>query len=80
MATASILEMTDKRTSDKQKALDSALAQDVVFMPGEPFFVDPEQNLGYLRLNFSHVAPERLDEGVRRLAGVIREALLVEAA
>ncbi|MGR3289989.1 MAG: recombinase RecA [Paracoccaceae bacterium] len=27
MATASILEMTDKRSSDKQKALDSALAQ-----------------------------------------------------
>lgn len=60
--------------------LDSALAQDVVFMPGEPFFVDPEQNPGYLRLNFSHVAPERLTEGICRLAGVIREALLVEAA
>ena len=69
-----------KQSIDTRTLLDSALAQDVVFMPGEPFFVDPEQNLGYLRLNFSHVAPERLDEGVRRLAGVIREALLVEAA
>lgn len=65
---------------DTRTLLDSALAQDVVFMPGEPFFVDPERNLGYLRLNFSHVAPERLDEGVRRLANVIREALVVEAA
>ncbi|HCJ30935.1 MAG TPA: GntR family transcriptional regulator, partial [Pseudomonas sp.] len=65
---------------DTRTLLDSALAQDVVFMPGEPFFVDPEQNPGYLRLNFSHVAPERLTEGVCRLAGVIREALLVEAA
>src|SRR5690554_7009846 len=27
MATANLLDMTDKRTSDKQKALDSALAQ-----------------------------------------------------
>ena len=69
-----------KQSIDTRTLLDSALAQDVVFMPGEPFFVDPEQNLGYLRLNFSHVAPERLDEGIRRLAGVIREALLVEAA
>ncbi|UNG20609.1 PLP-dependent aminotransferase family protein [Stutzerimonas zhaodongensis] len=69
-----------KQPIDTRTLLDSALAQDVVFMPGEPFFVDPEQNLGYLRLNFSHVAPERLDEGIRRLASVIREALLVEAA
>ncbi|MGY8821541.1 MAG: aminotransferase-like domain-containing protein [Pseudomonadales bacterium] len=69
-----------KQPIDTRTLLDSALAQDVVFMPGEPFFVEPEQNLGYLRLNFSHVAPERLDEGIRRLASVIREALLVEAA
>ncbi|WP_313514811.1 hypothetical protein, partial [Pseudomonas sp.] len=34
----------------------------------------------YLRLNFSHVAPERLSEGLRRLAGVIREAQAAEAA
>ena len=27
-----------------------------------------------VRLNFSHVAPERLGEGLRRLAAVIREA------
>jgi len=43
-------------------------------MPGEPFFVDPEQNHGYLRLNFSHVAPERLGEGLQRLTRVIRAA------
>jgi len=69
-----------KQPIDTRTLLDSALAQDVVFMPGEPFFVDPEKNLGYLRLNFSHVAPERLDEGIRRLASVVREALVVEAA
>lgn len=69
-----------KRPVDTRTLLKPALAQDVVFMPGEPFFVDPEQNLGYLRLNFSHVAPERLHEGVRRLANVIRESEVVEAA
>ena len=31
-------------------------------MPGEPFFVEPDANPGYLRLNFSHVAAERMDE------------------
>jgi DNA-binding transcriptional MocR family regulator len=33
-----------------------------------------------LRLNFSHVAPERLGEGLKRLAEVIRQAQAAEAA
>lgn len=69
-----------KRPLDTRSLLPQALAQQVAFMPGEPFFVDPDRNPGYLRLNFSHVPPERLDEGVSRLAGVFREALAAEAA
>lgn len=69
-----------KQPLDTRLLLEPALAQDVVFMPGEPFFVDAAGNLGYLRLNFSHVAPERLAEGVRRLAAVIRQATDAEAA
>lgn len=65
---------------DTRTLLEPALAQDVVFMPGEPFFVNPDCNLGYLRLNFSHVAPERLAEGIRRLAAVVRQATTAEAA
>lgn len=60
---------------DTRSLLDAALARDVAFMPGEPFFTDPDAHPGYLRLNFSHVAPQRLDEGVSRLAGVIRDGL-----
>ncbi|WXL24076.1 PLP-dependent aminotransferase family protein [Ectopseudomonas mendocina] len=63
-----------KEPMDTRTLLDKALAQNVAFMPGEPFFIDPDQNPGYLRLNFSHVAPERLAEGIKRLAAVIREA------
>ena len=37
-------------------------------------------SLGRLRLNFSHVAPERLHEGLRRLAKVVRDAQAAEAA
>ncbi|AHL75126.1 GntR family transcriptional regulator [Stutzerimonas stutzeri] len=69
-----------KRPIDTRTLLRPALEQNVVFMPGEPFFIDPEQNLGYLRLNFSHVAPERLDEGVHRLAKVVRGYEMVDAA
>ncbi len=69
-----------KQPLDTRTLLRPALAEDVVFMPGEPFFVEPERNLGYLRLNFSHVAPERLGEGLRRLATVVRQAQAAEAA
>ncbi|MBD9483988.1 PLP-dependent aminotransferase family protein [Pseudomonas sp. PDM14] len=72
--------LTLKQPLDTRTLLAPALARNVAFMPGEPFFIDPEQNPGHLRLNFSHVAPERLDEGLKRLAEVIREALAAQAA
>lgn len=61
-----------KQAQDTRRLLQAGLAKDVAFMPGEAFFIDPDANPGFLRLNFSHVAPERLDEGVRRLAEVVR--------
>ncbi|MEY1661778.1 PLP-dependent aminotransferase family protein [Isoalcanivorax beigongshangi] len=59
---------------DTRTLLPQALAQDVAFMPGEAFFVDPDAHPGYVRLNFSHVPPELMEEGVARLAGVFRAA------
>lgn len=72
--------LTLKQPLDTRTLLNRALAEDVVFMPGELFFVEPDANPGYLRLNFSHVAAERMDEGLRRLAQVIRDAGALEAA
>lgn len=69
-----------KQPQDTRLLLDAALAQKVAFMPGEPFFIDPDRAPGYLRLNFSHVAPERLGEGLRRLAGVVRQGLAADVA
>lgn len=66
-------------TQDTRKLMQAALAKDVAFMPGEAFFIDPDNNLGYLRLNFSHVAPERVDEGLSRLAEVVRQGLAAQA-
>ena len=71
--------LTLKQPLDTRTLLTPALAQNVAFMPGEPFFVDPDQHPGYLRLNFSHVAPERLSEGLKRLAAVIRQAQTANA-
>ncbi|KPB98151.1 s I and II aminotransferase [Pseudomonas syringae pv. maculicola] len=52
----------------------------MAFMPGEPFFADPDANHGHLRLNFSHIDPARLDEGIKRLASVVRTAQNLQAA
>lgn len=72
--------LTLKQKLDTRTLLDTALAQNVAFMPGEPFFTDPDANPGYLRLNFSHIDPQRLDEGLKRLANVIRHAQAALAA
>ncbi len=72
--------LTLKQPLDTRTLLDAALAQNVAFMPGEPFFAEPENNPGYLRLNFSHISPDRLGEGLSRLARVIRQAQLEQAA
>ncbi|RON97079.1 GntR family transcriptional regulator [Pseudomonas fluorescens] len=69
-----------KQPLDTRTLLNEALANDVAFMPGEPFFPDPDKNLGHLRLNFSHIDPARLDEGLKRLAAVVRRAQLEKAA
>ncbi|PYY79772.1 PLP-dependent aminotransferase family protein [Pseudomonas sp. TKO26] len=69
-----------KQPLDTRTLLQSALEQDVTFMPGEPFFSEPERNHGHLRLNFSHIDPTRLDEGLKRLATVIRQAQAAQAA
>jgi DNA-binding transcriptional MocR family regulator len=69
-----------KQPLDTRTLLDAALANDVAFMPGEPFFPDPDNHPGYLRLNFSHIDPARLDEGLGRLAAVVRQAQAAQAA
>src|SRR5690606_23146978 len=41
-----------KRPIDTRTLMHKALAVDVAFMPGEAFFIDPDRNPGYMRLNF----------------------------
>jgi 2-aminoadipate transaminase len=72
--------LTLKQPLDTRTLLKDALAADVAFMPGEPFFPEPDQHHGHLRLNFSHIDPARLGEGLKRLAAVVRQAQAVEAA
>ncbi len=58
---------------DASALLPRAVEHGVAFTPGEVFSVDGAE--GTLRLSFSAVPAARIDEGVRRLAEVVREAM-----
>lgn len=53
--------------ADALELFHAAREQNVLFVPGESFWVgEPKRHT--LRLNFSHAAPDRIEEGMRRLA------------
>lgn len=58
---------------DGYELLRRAVAHNVAFVPGRDFFPREGGN-NYLRLNFSNSAPDRIAEGVRRLAALCRPA------
>ncbi len=51
-----------------------AMARGVAYVPGQPFFAPGADGRRYLRLSYSYVAVEQIDEGLRRLATVIERA------
>jgi 2-aminoadipate transaminase len=62
---------------DSGKLLQDALDNQVAFVPGAPFFAtnaDSPEAASSLRLSFVTVPPEKITEGVERLAKVIRRA------
>jgi len=59
---------------DTAKMFHRAIEEKVAYIPGGVFSVDGSTR-NAVRLNFSNVKPDAIREGVRRLSGVIREAL-----
>jgi 2-aminoadipate transaminase len=59
---------------DAAKLLPRAVAHGVIYVAGDAFFVDGGGQ-HYIRLSFSAPTPERIREGVARLAGAIREEM-----
>ena len=60
--------------ADSASLFDEALAQGVAFVPGRPF--SPSGGgASNVRLNFSYCTPERIEEGIRRLGGVLARGL-----
>jgi 2-aminoadipate transaminase len=57
---------------DSVKLLARAIASNVAFVPGAPFFAnDPQANT--LRLSFVTVPPEKIEHGVRILGSLLKE-------
>ncbi|MES1191975.1 MAG: PLP-dependent aminotransferase family protein [Steroidobacter sp.] len=67
--------LTLKRKIDTRQLLPLAIEQDVAFMPGEPFYPEPVEASGTLRLNFSHASAEEAGRGLQILSGLIRQAV-----
>lgn len=57
---------------DSRALLPRAIAALVAFVPGTGFYADG-QGQSNLRLSFCYPTPEEITEGVRRLAGVVRD-------
>jgi 2-aminoadipate transaminase len=56
----------------------SSAARDwkVAYVPGAPFYLaGAAEGASQIRLSYSRVADELIDEGIRRIAGVVKEAL-----
>jgi DNA-binding transcriptional MocR family regulator len=58
-----------------QRVFDAALDEGVAFVPGAAFFADSQGSDGNLRLSLSLETPDRLDEGVQRLARALRRVM-----
>jgi 2-aminoadipate transaminase len=58
--------------------LPQALARKVAFVPGTSFYPDGGGDSCF-RLNFSYCRPEVIEEGIRRLGGVVADAIEVAA-
>ncbi len=53
----------------------AAIAEKVVYVPGNTFMVDMDEKCSALRLNYSTMSDEKIVEGIRRLGKVFNEAL-----
>jgi DNA-binding transcriptional MocR family regulator len=63
---------------DSKAMMPRAIAARVAYVPGTGFFADGTGG-GNIRLNFSFPPPERIREGVRRLAGVMEQEIAMRA-
>ena len=60
---------------DSERLLEVALEEKVAFVPGRAFYPGGSDGHCCMRLNFSHSAPETIEEGIKRLGRAIRRQM-----
>lgn len=66
--------MKIKQISDTEKLImEKAFKKEVLFAPGNGFMIDMSKSCPYVRASFSSASPEQIDQGIQRLAMVIKE-------
>jgi 2-aminoadipate transaminase len=60
---------------DSERLLEVALEEKVAFVPGRAFYPGGSDGHCCMRLNFSHSAPETIEEGIERLGRAIRRQM-----
>ncbi|MFL6213351.1 MAG: PLP-dependent aminotransferase family protein [Blastocatellia bacterium] len=58
-----------------REVFEEALKQKVAFVTGDAFFAN-EARHNFMRLNFSNQQPEMIEEGIKRIAGVLKRRLI----
>jgi 2-aminoadipate transaminase len=62
---------------DCQKLFETALKENVAFVPGDCFYAnDDPEGRRHMRLNFSYGQPEQIREGIRRLSVAVKRQLV----
>ncbi len=54
-----------------EELLAKAIREKIAFVPGAPFFAD-QQRHNFMRLNFSNQSTRKIEEGIGRLATVLK--------
>ncbi len=60
---------------DTTALLPLAVEHKVAYVPGTAFFADPTRGHNTMRLNFSNAQPQQIEEGIRRLGTMLKEAI-----
>ena len=72
--------LTLPRGMDSERVLADSLEENVAFVPGAAFYADGPEGARHSRLNYSCVGPELINEGIERLAGVLKDHVTAVSA
>ena len=64
--------VTLEEGKDSLELFDKAIAKNVAFVPGNPFYVDVDK-VNTFRLNYTNADEDTIKEGIKRLAEAMKE-------